>query len=136
MSSYSFRGLELEIWTMTTKLNASERYLVAYYLSESHSKANWVAWTVARMMLVIVFGFGFFTNNRPLIFTAFVTLAILDFYGLARSRGSTRALRSAFEKFEARIEELERLHEMGAHTGVVPYASVAGNAAKTAALEG
>ena len=94
------------IAAMSLKLNANERYIIAYYRSD-HVASAWWALLVVRCLLGGLFAYGMYSADQAVLFTAFGTLILLDLYSQARQPTNIRSIRSALEKLEQRIEALE-----------------------------
>jgi hypothetical protein len=92
---------------MQLKLDRDERYFVAFYRS-SHVAGSWRAWLVFRFLTAILCIYGMYYSYVPVLFTAFGTLFIGDVYSSLRQPRHLRAMSSALEKLERRIDELEQ----------------------------
>lgn len=92
---------------MPLNLDPEERYIVAYYRSR-HVESQWWTWLIVRLLIAGLFVYGCFSANQAIIFTAFGTLLLLDLYSQLRQPRYRRTTRSALEKLERRIEELEQ----------------------------
>ena len=84
---------------MPTPLNNEERYIIAYLKSDRVGMARW-GWFAAQCFAACVFAYGFYTEDRAMIFTGFGTLLLLDFYAFARQPQTSRSIRSAIIKLE------------------------------------
>jgi hypothetical protein len=92
---------------MQSPLNSEERYIVAYYRS-AHVGNAWWSWLVIRCSAAGLFAYGIYLTDQAVLFAAFGTLLLLDLYSQFRQPHFTRGTRSAFEKLEGRIEQLEQ----------------------------
>jgi hypothetical protein len=92
---------------MPLKLDPEERYIVAYYRSR-HVESQWCTWLFVRLLMAGLFVYGCFSADQAILFTAFGTLLLLDLYSQFMQPRYRRTTRSALEKLERRIEELEQ----------------------------
>lgn len=93
-------------WETMKTFDRDERYVVAYYTS-SRTHSAWLSWLLVRSMMALFFIFGMSLSDQAILFAAFGGLFLMDLYGQWRQPRYTRILRSALDKLEGRIEELE-----------------------------
>jgi len=79
--------------------------------------SSWWAWLVVRCLAACYFAYGLYGMDQAVIFAAFGTLFIIDIYGQARQPRHISAMRSAIEKLEGRIAELEQERVAGESSG-------------------
>jgi hypothetical protein len=95
---------------MQPNFNAEERYILAYYKSDSFSGQQWGYWIVfAAVLFLFVYGIGI--HDEGIMFCAFGILLVFNIFSMLRRPRYFRINRSIFDKYEKRIEEMTKASE-------------------------
>lgn len=92
--------------------NPDERYIIAFYESDSQA-GGWTVWLIHAAMIAM-FAYGLYQRNDALVVTAFGVVILWRVYESSHQPRFFRATREVLRKYAERVRELsERLSGRG-----------------------
>ena len=86
--------------------NPDERYVIAFYESDSQT-GDWTVWLIHAAM-VALFAYGLYDRNDALVVTAFGVVILWRVYEARHQPRFFRATRSVLSKYADRVRELSQ----------------------------